>query len=101
MTPRPNATLCALRPCLPSNHRARVGLHADRIGVIVHVVFGHRSPITSRTGGRTVKATDLIALVETYQRTFNERDLDAWAQLLDPEIEIEMEIDHHHAPWIA
>src|SRR3954451_1021332 len=38
-----------------------------------------------------VQATDLVAVAESYQRTFNERDLDAWAQLLDPEIEIEFD----------
>src|SRR3954447_4252198 len=40
------------------------------------------------SGGR---ATDLVALFEEYLRTLNEHDLDAWAELLDPEIEIEID----------
>jgi signal transduction histidine kinase len=35
---------------------------------------------------------DLLVLVEEYQRAFNERDLHAWAALLDPEIEIEIDL---------
>jgi signal transduction histidine kinase/ketosteroid isomerase-like protein len=48
-----------------------------------------------RTGGGAavsrVQSTDLLAVVEEYQRAFNQRDLDAWAALLDPEIEIEID----------
>jgi hypothetical protein len=37
-----------------------------------------------------VQAIELVALVEEYQRAFNEHDLGAWADLVDPEIEIEV-----------
>jgi hypothetical protein len=37
------------------------------------------------------QTTDLAKLVEEYRRAFNARDLDAWVQLLDPDIEIEVD----------
>jgi hypothetical protein len=37
------------------------------------------------------QTTDLAKLLEEYRRAFNARDLDAWVQLLDPEIEIEVD----------
>jgi hypothetical protein len=37
------------------------------------------------------QATDLAKLVEEYRRAFNARDRDAWVQLLDPDIEIEVD----------
>jgi hypothetical protein len=40
---------------------------------------------------RAQTSADPVALVEAYQRTFNERDLDAWAALLDREVEIHVE----------
>jgi signal transduction histidine kinase/ketosteroid isomerase-like protein len=39
----------------------------------------------------SVQATDLIAVAQEYQRAFNERDLNAWVELLDSEIEIEVD----------
>jgi signal transduction histidine kinase len=33
----------------------------------------------------------VVAVAEEYQRAFNERDFDAWVQVLDPEIEIEID----------
>jgi hypothetical protein len=37
------------------------------------------------------QTTDLAKLVDAYRRAFNARDLDAWVQLLDPQIEIEVD----------
>ena len=34
------------------------------------------------------QTTNPAKIIEEYQRAFNERDLDAWAKVLDPDIEI-------------